>query len=439
MERITKQIKPGVPELPAKKRVAAYARVSSGKDAMLHSLSAQVSYYSQYIQKNRNWEYVGVYADEALTGTKQERPEFQRLIKDCKAGKLDMIITKSISRLARNTVLLLQTVRDLKTMDIDIFFEKENIHSISEDGEFILTILASFSEEESRSVSDNCKWRIRKQFQKGRPANLRFLYGYHIDKDVIEIVPEEAAIIRMIFNDYINGKGCNVIAKKLNDMNIPHKNSCWSPNRILDIIKNEKYSGNLLLQKKYVKDHISKKLLRNHGALPMYFAEGTHEAIIDTETYKKAQEIMKKRKELRNVIAANNNRYPFSGMITCMQCGKKFKHVINHGHTAWNCSTYLENGKSVCHSKQIPEEVLLSITAKIIGLDKFDEEIFKSRINEMRIPGPNKVIYVFQDGKEIEMVWKDKSRSHLRDARTIQQAEIRELKRSGTLWLQQNQ
>jgi DNA invertase Pin-like site-specific DNA recombinase len=159
--------------LPNKKKVAAYARVSSGKDSMIHSLSAQISCYSGYIQKHKDWEYVGVYADKAATGTKDGRAEFQRMISDCKLGKIDMIITKSISRFARNTVTLLENVRMLKVIEVDVYFEEENIHSKSSDGELMLTILASFAQEESLSVSENCKWRIRNKFRQGLPSNLQ--------------------------------------------------------------------------------------------------------------------------------------------------------------------------------------------------------------------------------------------------------------------------
>lgn len=165
--RITTVSKP--PKLERKKRVAAYARVSSGKDAMLHSLSAQVSHYSELIQRNGDWLYAGVYADEAKTGTKDSRADFQRLIADCRAGKIDMVITKSISRFARNTVTLLQTVRDFKAWEVDIFFEEQNIHTMSADGELMLTILASYAQEESRSASENQKWRIKRNFEEGMP------------------------------------------------------------------------------------------------------------------------------------------------------------------------------------------------------------------------------------------------------------------------------
>ena len=176
---------------------------------MLHSLSAQVSYYSSYIQKHREWQYTGVYADEALTGTKDDRADFQRLLTDCRAGLIDLVITKSISRFARNTVTMLETVRELKNLNVDVFFEKESIHSISGDGELMLTILASFAQEESLSVSENCKWRMRDKFKKGIPNTLE-VYGYTISKARFEIVPNEAETVRLIFSEYLSErKACH--------------------------------------------------------------------------------------------------------------------------------------------------------------------------------------------------------------------------------------
>ena len=177
--------------IPQLKRVAAYARVSSGKDAMLHSLSAQVSYYNDLIQNHSGWQYAGVYADEALTGTKENRENFQRLLADCRSGKVDMVITKSISRFARNTVTLLETVRELKTMGVDVFFEEQNIHSLSADGELILTILASYAQEESLSASENQKWRVRQNFMNGKPWR-GFMLGYRYDGEKYVIIPDEA-------------------------------------------------------------------------------------------------------------------------------------------------------------------------------------------------------------------------------------------------------
>ena len=193
---------PCKPILPAKKKVAAYARVSSGKDAMLHSLSAQVSSYSKLIQSHSDWQYVGVYADEAITGTKAERPNFQRMLDDCRNNLIDMVITKSISRFARNTVTLLETVRELKSLNVDVYFEEQNIHTLSSDGELMLTILASYAQEESRSVSENMKWRVKRNFENGLPWNCT-IFGYRFNSEQFVVYPKESDIVKQIFNDYL--------------------------------------------------------------------------------------------------------------------------------------------------------------------------------------------------------------------------------------------
>jgi DNA invertase Pin-like site-specific DNA recombinase len=326
MNRKIKKLEPKIHKLPAKKRVAAYARVSSGKDAMFHSLSAQISYYSELIQKNPSWLYIGVYADNAMTGTKDERPEFQRLIEDCKSGKIDMVIVKSISRFARNTVTLLKTVRELKSKNIDVFFENENIHSMSGDGELMLSILASFAQEESRSVSENCKWRIRKQFEKGELANLRFLYGYNIKKGEITVNDEQAWVVKHIFNNYVSGENCAEIARDLNESHAETlKKHEWTSDDVRRVLKNEKYAGNAMLQKSFVSSHLTKKQQKNKGELPMFWALNTHTPIIDKYTFDLAQEKLKQNFKKCNIQAERNLKYPFTGKIKCGICGKNFR------------------------------------------------------------------------------------------------------------------
>ncbi len=411
MTRNIRKIEPLTAKLPTRKKVAAYARVSSGKNAMLHSLSAQISYYSEFIQKKIDWEYVGVYADEAITGTKDGREEFQRLLSDCRSGKIDMVITKSISRFARNTVTMLEAVRELKNLNVDVFFEKENIHSMSGDGELMLTILASFAQEESRSVSENCKWRIRKRFADGELVNLRFLYGYRIVKGKIDINPEEADIVRMIFQDYINGMGCTLIAKKLREAGIQRlRGGTWNSERVVEIIKNEKYAGNALLQKKYVADHLTKLLVRNKGVLPKYFAESTHPPIIDIEMFEKAQEIMIVN-TTRNTPKNEMKKYVFTSKIICCNCGKSYKRKTRGVNVLWNCSTYLKYGKDSCSAKQIPESILCSVISEVLDINEFDENIFIQKIKEIQIPVANQLVFVFYDGKVVQKEWRNKSRS----------------------------
>lgn len=429
MRKILK-IESSIIKLSFKKRVAAYARVSSDKDVSLHSLSAQISYYSAYIQKHKAWEYAGVYADKAITGTKDNRPEFQRLMDDCRNGRIDMVITKSISRFARNTVDLLEKVRELKGLGIDVYFEKENIHSKSNDGELMLTILASFAQEESRSVSENVKWRIRKRFQRGELVNLRFIYGYRIENGRVGINPNQAEIVKMIFNDYIKGMGGGEIANKLKDMEVPTLlGGEWNGERVIAILKNEKYTGNALLQKRYVADYLTKKLVPNRGELPRYFAKGTHPPIIKHETFQKVQEIITKKLKPHHK-RSTHKRYPFTGIILCKNCGKKYKRKSNGKKASWQCSTYLEKGKKACYTKQIPESTLIQVTKEVLRLSEFDEEAFRKNIKRVEVPEFNRLDFILHDGHKVEASWKDHSRRESCTKEMRQKARERQLERS---------
>lgn len=418
-----------------RKRVAAYARVSSGKDAMLHSLSAQISYYNKYIGRRGDWAFAGIYADEALTGTKDARPEFQRLLADCRAGKIDRVLTKSVTRFARNTVTLLQTARELKLLGIDVFFEKENIHTLSADGELMLTLLASYAQEESRSASENQKWRIRKCFENGELANLRFIYGYNIKRGVVTIDPVESDIVRSIFSDYIGGMGCLHIAKKLNDLGIPApRGGRWSAARVAVILKNEKYTGNALLQKTYIADHLSKKQVKNKGQLPQYYAECTHPQIIDSETFRRAQDILEQRRLKYEPHKALGNRYPFTGIIHCGMCGKNYrrKHTAagtQYEKVVWICSTLNLQGKNACSSRQIPENILEAKVAGVLDLPAFNSETFRKQVAEIQVPLPNRITVVFHDGRFVDVDWENPSRSESWTPKMKQAARERELQR----------
>ena len=413
MERIVERVQ--FPDAQKVKllRTAAYARVSSGKDAMLHSLSAQVSYYNNLIQSNPEWLFCGVYADEALTGTKDNRENFQKLLSECRAGHIDLIITKSISRFARNTVTLLETIRELKGLGVDVWFEEQNVHSLSSDGELMLTILASYAQEESYSASENQKWRIRKDFEQGRVGSITML-GYKRNHDgVLEIVPEEAEIIRMIFSDYLSGMGKTAIANKLFEMNIPTKGGgLWTAESIRRILTNEKYCGDLLLQKSFRNNHIEKKKTANRGDLPQYFAEDTHEPIIEKSMFLAVQKRLQERKERFTPTKTTAVVYPFTGRIQCQCCGKNYRRKTTPTGIVWCCATYNTRGKKYCpKSKQIPENTLISVCCEVLGLQEFDADIFENQINKILVPAPNELIFVFHDGHEISAHWKDHSRS----------------------------
>jgi DNA invertase Pin-like site-specific DNA recombinase len=347
-----------------KSRTAAYARVSSAKDSMMHSLSAQVEYYSNLIQQRTDLEYAGTYVDEAHTGTKEDRPGFRRLMEDCRAGLIDVIWTKSISRFARNTLTTLETVRELKELGIEVWFERENIRTMSGDGELMLSILASFAQEESKSVSDNCKWRIRDKFKQGIPTGIT-MYGYQMADSQLIVVPEEAEVVRMIFADYLGGMGKNAIMKKLNGMGIPAKyGGKWNESVIDDILRCEKVAGIMCLQKTFIESHLTKEKLPNRGELPMYLVEGSHEGIVDKATFDQVQAEIARRSARHK--SKPKTRSQFTGKITCGLCGKHYRRKTTAPGTqyenhVWICSTYNQHGKAACSaSLQIPEDILTS-------------------------------------------------------------------------------
>jgi len=410
LDRTVQRIGPNIPVQPKAKRAAAYARVSSGKDAMLHSLSAQVSYYSSLIQNHPGWLYCGVYADEALTGTKENRTEFQRLLAECRAGSIDPIITKSISRFARNTVVLLQTVRELKSLGVDVYFEEQNIHSMSADGELMLTILASYAQEESLSASENQKWRIRKSFEKGVPVDGTIL-GYKLVDGTYIIKPDEAEVVRMIFVDYLSGMGKEAIMKKLNAAGITTRNGhSWSASCVHQVLHNYTYTGNLLLQKTYRENHITKRTLPNKGELPKYHAENTHEAIVSMEIFLAVQEESERRSK-RHAKPMPATEYPFTSLIVCAHCGKHYRRKVTHGGPVWICPTYNVYGKTACPSKQIPEGTLEKAAAEVLGLDAFDAKALHDKITAIRAEGNNTLVFLFKDGTQTVKRWADRSRA----------------------------
>ena len=419
-------ITPTSKESVRKRRVAAYARVSCGKDAMLHSLAAQIDYYRDFIQNNSDWDFAGVYADEAKTGTKEDREQFQRLLADCRAGAIDMVVTKSISRFARNTVTLLETVRELKALGVEVWFEEQNIYTLSADGEMVLTLLASFAQAKSLSCSDNCKWRIRKGFEMGR-SNSCTMLGYRLVDGVFSLVPEEAEIVRRIFDLYLSGLGTQKICKILNEDGIPTRlGREWHPSTIRTILENEKYAGDLLLQKTFRLDHLSKKQMVNTGQLPQFYVEDDHEAIISREYFSAVQAELARRR-----LAHTGERGTpsvFTGLIRCSDCGKNYRRKTTASGVVWCCSTYNTRGKRYCPtSKAIPEGTLKAACAQVLGLRSFEDETFSSAITAIDACPDNLLRFHFRDGHTTKYRWQDRSR---RESWT---AEMRETARQRAL------
>jgi len=411
MKRVIEKIQFPVPKVPKLTRVAAYARVSSGKDAMLHSLSAQVSYYNRLIQNHPGWIFCGVYADEAFTGTKDTRDQFQKLLADCRAGQVDLVVTKSISRFARNTLTLLETVRELKTLGVDVYFEEQNIHSLSSDGELILTILASYAQEESLSASENQKWRVRQNFQNGIPWNGTML-GYRYEDGTLVVHPQEAEVVRQIFDSYLGGKGAVAIAKALNAQGIPSRfGNQWSRSSITRVLSNYTYTGNLLLQTTYRDNHLTKRRQQNNGQLPKYHIKDSHEEIISLRQFNAVREEMRRRAKKYTPPHVPKNTYPFAGKLVCAGCGKHYRRKIKETGPVWICPTYNTQGKAACPSKAIPENILMNTTAEALGLDVFDPDAFLGKITEVRVENGNRLVFLFTDGKESVKRWQDRSRA----------------------------
>lgn len=412
-------IEPKVPQMPAPKKVAAYARVSMESERLQHSLSAQVSYYSSLIQQNPVWEYAGVYADDGITGTKtNDRAEFNRMIADCEAGKIDIILTKSISRFARNTVDLLNAVRHLKELGISVQFEKEHIDSLSEDGELMLTLLASFAQEEVRSLSDNVKWGTRERFEKGIPNGRFQIYGYRWEGDHLVIEPEEAKIVKLIYDNFLNGLSAESTEKQLAAMGVKsYKGQHFGNTSIRQILGNITYTGNLLFQKEYTTDPISKKSRKNRGELPQYWVENTHEAIIPMEVYQAVQEEKARRRELGVFANWSINTSCFTSKIKCGRCGKSYQRSNRKGrkdpnanYAVWICGTRRKTGNAQCQNKDIPEPMLKEACTAVMGLAEFDGTIFSEQVDHIEIPAPNEMVFYFKDGRIVPHHWESTMR-----------------------------
>ena len=275
-------------ESTQRRRVAAYARVSTDSEEQLTSYEAQVDYYTRYIQSRPDWEFVGVYADEGISATNTKRREsFNRMVQDALDGKIDLIVTKSVSRFARNTVDSLTTVRKLKDAGVEVYFEKENIWTLDSKGELLITIMSSLAQEESRSISENVTWGQRKRFADGKVS---IPYGHFLGyrkgaNGLPEIVPEEAEVVRTIYRMFIEGQSSNAIARHLTQQGIPTpaKKTVWQKATVESILRNEKYKGAALLQKSFTVDFLQKKTKVNEGEVPQYYVEHSHEAIIAPE------------------------------------------------------------------------------------------------------------------------------------------------------------
>ena len=366
-----------VDEKQDKLQVAAYARVSTEKEEQEDSFERQVEHYKQLIASKPEWEYVDIYADPGISGTRAEkRKDFMRMIEDCRAGKIQKILVKSISRFARNTVDALNYIRELKDLGISVYFESENIDTLTPGGEVLLTILAAMAEQESRTISSNIKWAYQRKFQNGDIVlNTGLMLGYKkVGKDddghdVYEIVEEEAEIVRRIYREFIAGYSITQIGKRLKADGLKTKlgKDTWYHTTLESILTNEKYTGNALLGKTFKPDVLTKYRQKNDGKkAPIYYVEDTHPAIIPQEMFEMAKAEMEKRRGTKEQVVGGGrftSKYPFSGLIECGLCGGRLRrHVRTMGSgnrvASWGCATRIVNGRQACDSHHINETVL---------------------------------------------------------------------------------
>lgn len=368
-------------EAKPKLRVAAYCRVSTDSDEQATSYDAQMEHYANYIKSNEKWEFAGIFADDGISSTNtKKRDEFNRMIDECMAGNIDMIITKSISRFARNTLDCLKYIRQLKNKNIPVFFEKENINTMDSKGEVLLTIMASLAQQESESLSKNVKMGLQFRYQNGEvQVNHNRFMGYTKDENGhLVIDPKEAKIIKRIYLEYLQGASLKQIGEGLEKDGIltAAKKSKWRPETIKKILKNEKYIGDALLQKTYTVDVLTKKRVKNDGLMPQYYVENDHEAIIPRDLYMQVQEEMLRRANLhsgeKRKKRVYSSKYALSSIVYCPKCGDIYRRVAwnNRGKTSvvWRCVSRVEHGPSCCDAPTIQETELQNAVVKAINM-----------------------------------------------------------------------
>ena len=371
------------------KRVAAYCRVSTDKEEQVTSYTNQMKVYTEMINTNKEWVFAGLYADEGISGTKADkRPQFKKMIDDCYKGKIDYIITKSVSRFARNTVECLQYVRTLKGKGIGIYFEEQNIDTLKNDSELYLVIYAGFAQSESESISKNITWTFRKKFEEGKPVfQYKRMLGYKKGEDGMpEIVPEEAAVVERIFTMYLAGEPTHVIARKLRDENLHFENKTFTFSKpmIAGILQNEKYAGDCILQKTITVDPIDKVRKPNEGEAPMWLVENSHPAIISREMFHKVQEEFSRRRTISPVSKKTSltatgkySKYALKDVLQCGECGSKYRRVTwskkGKKKVVWRCCSRLDYGTKYCTDSLTVEEEQLK-KAVVRAINKFNAE-----------------------------------------------------------------
>ncbi len=395
-------------------RVAAYCRVSTDDEEQLTSYEAQVSYYTDKITSNPDWVMADVFADEGKTGTSvKSRKDFQRMIRQCRRGKIDLILTKSLSRFARNTLDTVKYTRELRQLGIPVIFEKENLNSISWESEFLLTLYGAFAQSESESISKNVSWGKRQAMKEGKVTiQYKHLLGYIRGADgKPEIVPDQAEIIRFIFKRYLAGDTLRAIKAQLEAEQVPYITGevAWNLSTLQSILQNEKYCGDVIMQKTFRKDCISKETVVNTGQLPKYWTQNHHEAIVSREIFDAVQEETARRKAMASGtkksaptgLGKYSSKHALTGLLICGECGTPYRRVVwsqkGMKRPVWRCVNRLDHGKTLCkHSptldeKPLQEAVLAAVNILMSRKDELSNGVVSEMIQELA-PVPGEVL-----------------------------------------------
>lgn len=379
-------------------KVAAYTRVSH--TSLLQSLSNQVSHYSQLIQANPEWDYVGVYSDSAISGRSQAyRRDFQQLLEDCRKGKIDLILTKSISRFGRNTVELLETVRELKRLGISVRFEKEKIDTLTAEGELLLTLLASMAQEESQSISQNIRWRVKKRFEEGKPYIPQDIFGYRWNGDEYVIEPHEASIVRQVFEWYMEGLSAPKIAKRLDDRGERTRlGNRFTKRVIYNMFDQEVYCGRLILQKTF-RDQFGSRSILNDGQMAKYIVENAHEAIVTPEYFQLVNQ--EKKRRARRRVSKHDALAKLQGKVYCEHCGLDMVLTLEtkfnqEKRVRYYCRTRDAKGVETCLGRTVTEEQLFQAFGESINTEDIHHISFNSVTNEAKA--------IYRNGEEKHVI-----------------------------------
>lgn len=377
------EITPKIAQKAEKIRLAPYCRVSSDSADQMHSFATQIRYYSEYAKKNPQYEIVDIYADEGITGTEMEkRDELNRLLRDCRRGKIDRIITKSVSRFARNTEELIATLRMLKEFGVSVYFEEQGIDTQQMNMEMIVTFPGMAAQQESETISGNVRWGIKKRMESGEYIISRPAFGYTLMDGKIIINEAEAEVVRRIFNLYLQGMGINQISDLLNEENVPkprHKeNEKWKATTVRYILRNEKYMGDAILHKRYTTEALPFRRKRNHGELPMYYVEDYNPPIVSQESFQAVQSLM----DAKRSQQSESKESLLNKKMRCPECGRTFRKQTVGGKVYWLCSLHATQGK--CSSRRVREEMVLdTFTAMIYKLKANRESLLEKLIQRL--------------------------------------------------------